>query len=73
WMPDDDVRSLLINKGFDSTYGARHMRRTVRTTLLAPIAEAVVTAPDADNQSHHTLSTTVAQGGIVATVTRAVS
>ncbi|PBI91139.1 Chaperone protein ClpB [Rhodococcus erythropolis] len=71
WMPDDDVRSLLINKGFDSTYGARHMKRTVRTTLLAPIAEAVVTAPDADNQSHHTLSTTVAQGGIVATVTRA--
>ncbi len=37
-----DVVALLCGQGFDPVYGARGLRRTVRTVLADPIAAAVL-------------------------------
>ncbi|WP_425005618.1 AAA family ATPase [Mycolicibacterium sp. S3B2] len=47
WSPTAEVRDHLIDKGFDKLYGARHLKRTVRRELHAPIANAVVNAEPA--------------------------
>lgn len=46
WEPGPDVHSLLVERGFDPTYGARHLKRTARILLHAPVARAVVTYPE---------------------------
>ncbi|MCW3469598.1 MULTISPECIES: AAA family ATPase [Rhodococcus] len=42
WEPDDTVCEFLADKGFDPVYGARNLKRVVRTQLHAPIADLVV-------------------------------
>ncbi|AXK37675.1 ATP-dependent Clp protease ATP-binding subunit [Streptomyces armeniacus] len=39
---DASVTALLAERGFDPVYGARGLRRTVRTVLAAPVADAVL-------------------------------
>jgi ATP-dependent Clp protease ATP-binding subunit ClpA len=37
-----EAEDLLIRKGFDSTYGARQLRRTIQKHIEDPLAEAIV-------------------------------
>jgi len=39
---DDSAREMLIEKGFDSEYGARHMRRAVENLIEDPLAEDIL-------------------------------
>jgi ATP-dependent Clp protease ATP-binding subunit ClpC len=37
-----DAEELLLRKGYDSTYGARQLRRTIQKHIEDPLAEAIV-------------------------------
>jgi ATP-dependent Clp protease ATP-binding subunit ClpA len=37
-----EAEDFLIRKGFDSTYGARQLRRTIQKHIEDPLAEAIV-------------------------------
>jgi ATP-dependent Clp protease ATP-binding subunit ClpC len=37
-----EAEELLIRKGYDATYGARQLRRTIQTHIEDPLAEAIV-------------------------------
>jgi ATP-dependent Clp protease ATP-binding subunit ClpC len=37
-----DAEDLLLRKGYDSTYGARQLRRTIQKHIEDPLAEAIV-------------------------------
>ena len=39
---DDSARDLLLEKGYDPTYGARPMRRAVEKYLEDPMAEEII-------------------------------
>jgi ATP-dependent Clp protease ATP-binding subunit ClpA len=39
---DEDVRSFLIEKGFDPQYGARPLKRTIQRYLEDPLAEELI-------------------------------
>jgi ATP-dependent Clp protease ATP-binding subunit ClpC len=39
---DDSARDLLLEKGYDPTYGARPMRRAVEKHLEDPMAEEII-------------------------------
>ena len=39
WMA---AESALVDKGFDPTYGARQLRRTIQKHIEDPLAEAIV-------------------------------
>ena len=39
---DDAAKDLLLEKGFDPTYGARPMRRAVERNLEDPLAEEIL-------------------------------
>ena len=39
---DSSARDLLLEKGFDPTYGARPMRRAVERYLEDPMAEEII-------------------------------
>ena len=39
---DDAAVTFLHDRGFDPIYGARGLRRTVRTHLVAPVAECLL-------------------------------
>jgi ATP-dependent Clp protease ATP-binding subunit ClpA len=41
---DDSVVDFVQRRGFDPVYGARGLRRTIRTELTEPVAWAVLTA-----------------------------
>lgn len=41
WAPDHAVTDHLATVGFDQIYGARNLKRTIRTELHAPIAFAI--------------------------------
>jgi ATP-dependent Clp protease ATP-binding subunit ClpA len=41
---EDSVVELLAQEGFDPVYGARGLRRTLRTRLAHPVAEAIIRA-----------------------------
>lgn len=45
WTADEAVRDHLTDVGFDPQYGARGLRRHIRTRLLAPLAETIVSLP----------------------------
>ncbi|MDT0478489.1 hypothetical protein RM863_40940, partial [Streptomyces sp. DSM 41014] len=40
---DDDVVDFVRRKGFDPVYGARGLRRAIRSELAEPVARAVLT------------------------------
>jgi ATP-dependent Clp protease ATP-binding subunit ClpC len=40
--PTDAALDLLVQKGFDTTYGARQLRRTIQKHVEDPLAEAIV-------------------------------
>jgi ATP-dependent Clp protease ATP-binding subunit ClpA len=40
--PTDLALDLLVRKGFDTTYGARQLRRTIQKHVEDPLAEAIV-------------------------------
>jgi len=37
-----EAEELLVKKGFDQTYGARQLRRTIQRYIEDPLAEAIV-------------------------------
>lgn len=39
---DDSVLALLQDNGFDPVYGARGLRRSIRTLLVSPVAECIL-------------------------------
>jgi ATP-dependent Clp protease ATP-binding subunit ClpA len=39
-----EAEELLLRKGYDSTYGARQLRRTIQKHIEDPLAEAIVSA-----------------------------
>ncbi|PYO57336.1 MAG: ATP-dependent Clp protease ATP-binding subunit ClpC, partial [Candidatus Rokuibacteriota bacterium] len=40
--PSEAALELLVRKGFDTTYGARQLRRTIQKHVEDPLAEAIV-------------------------------
>jgi len=40
--PTESALELLVRKGFDTTYGARQLRRTIQKHVEDPLAEAIV-------------------------------
>jgi ATP-dependent Clp protease ATP-binding subunit ClpB len=40
--PTEAALELLVQKGFDTTYGARQLRRTIQKHVEDPLAEAIV-------------------------------
>jgi ATP-dependent Clp protease ATP-binding subunit ClpC len=46
--PTDAALDLLVEKGFDRTYGARQLRRTIQKHVEDPLAEAIVRGQFAD-------------------------
>jgi ATP-dependent Clp protease ATP-binding subunit ClpC len=40
--PTELALDLLVRKGFDATYGARQLRRTIQKHVEDPLAEAIV-------------------------------
>jgi ATP-dependent Clp protease ATP-binding subunit ClpC len=40
--PTEAALDLLVEKGFDTTYGARQLRRTIQKHVEDPLAEAIV-------------------------------
>jgi ATP-dependent Clp protease ATP-binding subunit ClpC len=42
------AKNLLIDKGFDRTYGARHLKRTIQKLLEDPLAEEILQGRFAD-------------------------
>ena len=40
--PTPTALELLVEKGFDATYGARQLRRTIQKHVEDPLAEAIV-------------------------------
>jgi len=40
--PTETALELLVRKGFDTTYGARQLRRTIQKCVEDPLAEAIV-------------------------------
>jgi ATP-dependent Clp protease ATP-binding subunit ClpA len=40
--PTEAALELLVHKGFDATYGARQLRRTIQKHVEDPLAEAIV-------------------------------
>lgn len=69
---DDFVKSLLIEKGYDSEYGARPMRRAVEKLIEDPLAEELlkqtfksgdkIKAVNQDNKIHFELITPQTKG-----------
>ncbi len=39
---DNDVKNLIVNKGFDPVYGARPLRRTIQKYIENPLAEFLI-------------------------------
>ncbi|WP_033294703.1 AAA family ATPase [Amycolatopsis jejuensis] len=61
---DDSAIHLLAAKGFDPVYGARGLRRTLRTHLASPVAEQIMhTRPTGTDPLQITATTT---GGSIA-------
>ena len=48
---DDDARDFIIEKGYDSEYGARPMRRAVERYLEDPLAESLLRADIKDGDT----------------------
>jgi ATP-dependent Clp protease ATP-binding subunit ClpC len=46
--PTETALDLLVQKGFDPTYGARQLRRTIQKEVEDPLAEAIVRGQFAD-------------------------
>jgi len=46
--PTEAALDLLVQKGFDPTYGARQLRRTIQKEVEDPLAEAIVRGQFAD-------------------------
>ncbi|MGH2578445.1 MAG: hypothetical protein ACRDG9_11970, partial [Actinomycetota bacterium] len=44
----DEAKDLLVEKGYDATYGARQLRRTIQKHVEDPLAEAIVRGQIAD-------------------------
>jgi ATP-dependent Clp protease ATP-binding subunit ClpA len=42
WHVSPDVCDLLVQRGFDPVYGARNLKRVIRTDLEAPVAGQIV-------------------------------
>jgi ATP-dependent Clp protease ATP-binding subunit ClpA len=40
--PTETALELLVEKGYDPTYGARQLRRTIQKHVEDPLAEAIV-------------------------------
>ena len=40
--PTGIARALLVQRGYDPTYGARQLRRTIQKYVEDPLAEAIV-------------------------------
>jgi ATP-dependent Clp protease ATP-binding subunit ClpB len=40
--PTEAALDLLVEKGYDATYGARQLRRTIQKHIEDPLAEAIV-------------------------------
>jgi ATP-dependent Clp protease ATP-binding subunit ClpA len=40
--PTETALELLVEKGYDATYGARQLRRTIQKHVEDPLAEAIV-------------------------------
>jgi ATP-dependent Clp protease ATP-binding subunit ClpC len=50
---DDKAKDLLVEKGYDPTYGARPMRRAVERYLEDPLAEEILRGSLHDNEPVH--------------------
>jgi ATP-dependent Clp protease ATP-binding subunit ClpC len=59
---DDPSRDLLVEKGYDPTYGARPMRRAVERYLEDPLAEEILKGSLHDNSP---IDVTVVEGKLV--------
>lgn len=42
WIPSTEIRDIIVRSGFDETYGARNLKRCLRTHLYAPVAASIV-------------------------------
>ncbi len=47
---DDAVIGILLEEGFSSTFGARHLKRRVEELLLKPLARAILRLPPGDER-----------------------
>jgi ATP-dependent Clp protease ATP-binding subunit ClpB len=59
---DDTARTWLANKGYDSTYGARPLKRVIQKHVQDPLAEQILGGRIRDGQS---VKITVKGGGLV--------
>ncbi|MDB6026819.1 MAG: ATP-dependent Clp protease, ATP-binding subunit ClpC [Verrucomicrobiales bacterium] len=59
---DDKAKDLLVEKGYDPTYGARPMRRAVERYLEDPLAEEILRGGLHDNEA---IMVTVEEGKLV--------
>ena len=59
---DDKAKDLLVEKGYDPTYGARPMRRSVERFLEDPLAEVILKGSLHEGES---VQVTVEDGKIV--------
>ncbi|WP_308124393.1 hypothetical protein [Rhodococcus qingshengii] len=66
WVVPPEVVELLLRDGFDSRYGARHLKRVIRRRLHAPVASVLLDAGPGDGP--RSLVTTVLEDEIVATI-----
>jgi ATP-dependent Clp protease ATP-binding subunit ClpA len=39
---EDDVKEILIEKGFDPEYGARPLQRVIQKLILDPLAQKII-------------------------------
>jgi ATP-dependent Clp protease ATP-binding subunit ClpC len=54
----DDAFAFLLEKGFDTTYGARNLRRTTERYLENPLAEEILRGHIADGETVEVTATT---------------
>lgn len=66
WQYSDDVAHLLLRRGFDPVYGARNLKRVIRTDLESVVAEQIVRHRRADVPLR--LGSSVESGEIVTAV-----
>src|SRR5690606_33185368 len=59
---DDKAKDFLVEKGYDPTYGARPMRRTVERYLEDPLAEEILKGNVHDNEP---IAVTAEEGKLV--------
>lgn len=50
---DDHAKAWLVNKGYNTAFGARPLKRTIQTTLQNPLAEKILSGEITDGDTLH--------------------